>query len=154
MRLATTRWTGHAFRVFGLSAGISCSVGGVLHEMAAVGKPVGPPALVPWIVAVFATSLSGLTATAIFVVFAARGRNVAGNNRSLGLTSRQARRLSCQFAQAGVHISPARLRAINAGAEATEAELVDIEFGLIATDPDHDALLHSGQTRPYGGPTT
>jgi hypothetical protein len=55
--------------------------------------------------------------------------------------------MSRQFAQAGVHISPSRLRAINAGAEASDTELVDIEFGLIATDPDQYSLLNSDLNR-------
>jgi len=65
----------------------------------------------------------------------------------LTLTPRQARHMSRQFAQAGVHITPSRLQAISAGAEASDNELVDIDFALIATEPEHHTLLHSRMQR-------
>lgn len=141
-------WPGRAFRVFGLSAGLSCSVGGAVHEMAAAGRPVGPPALVSWMIAVFAVSLTGATITAIFLIFAERRvRATEVSASSLVLTLKQARRMSRDFERAGVHMSPARLRAISAGAPASDAELVNIEFALIATEPDYGAFLNSNQSR-------
>ena len=65
----------------------------------------------------------------------------------LALTPRQARRISRQFARAGVNISPSRLRAISAGAEDAGRRAHRHEFGLIATEPDHDSLLHSNLNR-------
>ena len=44
------------------------------------------------------------------------------------------RRLSRQFSTVGVDIPPSRLRAIAAGAPATEGEWVDVSFALVATN--------------------
>ena len=44
------------------------------------------------------------------------------------------RRLSRQFSTVGVDIPASRLRAIAAGAPATEGELVDVSFALVATN--------------------
>jgi hypothetical protein len=46
----------------------------------------------------------------------------------------ESRRLSRQFNTVGVDIPPARLRAIAAGAPATEREWVDVSFALVATN--------------------
>jgi hypothetical protein len=102
-------------------------------------------------IAVFALSLTGATVTAIIVIFAERQalslRGIEGSECSLALTPKQARRMSRQFEQAGVRMSPSRLRAISAGADASDTELVDIEFALIATEPAHDTLLNSHLNR-------
>ena len=44
------------------------------------------------------------------------------------------RRLSRRFNTVGVDIPPSRLRAIAAGAPATEGEWVDVSFALVATN--------------------
>jgi len=121
--------------------------------MAAAGTPIGPPALVPSMIAVFAVSVTGATITAIFVVIAerqARGRSLRCTEDlrpSLALTAKQARRMSREFERAGVHMSPSRLRAISAGAPASDTELIDIEFALIATEPAYGTFLESNQDR-------
>jgi hypothetical protein len=119
-----------------------------MYAQAAPGKPVDPRTVM-LIGAVFFFSLTGASIAAIFATRRDGGRDLSGteSEASLALTPRQARRMSRQFAQAGVHISPSRLRAINAGAEASDTELVDIEFGLIATDPHQDSLLNSDLNR-------
>ncbi|WP_167100894.1 hypothetical protein [Mycobacterium sp. DL592] len=46
---------------------------------------------------------------------------------------RQAKRLSRQFAEVGVDISPERLRHIAMGRPSSEAELIDVNFALTAS---------------------
>lgn len=46
---------------------------------------------------------------------------------------RQAKRLSRQFAEVGVDVSPDRLRQISMGGPTSEAELIDINFALTAS---------------------
>ncbi|WP_328356278.1 hypothetical protein OG976_00275 [Mycobacterium sp. NBC_00419] len=46
---------------------------------------------------------------------------------------RQARRLSRQFAEVGVDITPERLRHIAMGRPSSEAELIDVNFALTAS---------------------
>ncbi|WP_059019392.1 hypothetical protein [Mycobacterium sp. M26] len=46
---------------------------------------------------------------------------------------RQAKRLSQQFAEVGVTISPDRLRQISMGSPTSEAELIDVSFALSAS---------------------
>lgn len=106
-------------------------------------------------------SLAVLSAAAVFVAalagailtgwVARRGRafppDLAVMQDPLTLTPAQARRMSRRFAQAGVRITPSRLRAISGGAVAYDSELVDIEFALIATRPDHHTLLRPSARR-------
>lgn len=49
------------------------------------------------------------------------------------LGRRRARRLSRRFSRVGVDISPARLRAISAGTDATSDELAEVRFAVFAT---------------------
>lgn len=49
------------------------------------------------------------------------------------LTGRQARQLSRRFARVGVEIPAPRLKEIAAGASASDGELTDVHFALVAT---------------------
>jgi hypothetical protein len=57
------------------------------------------------------------------------------------LSRRQARLMSRRFADVGVGIDAARLREIATGAPASEAELIDVEFAVYASEFKHDQLL-------------
>jgi len=149
MQLPPANRLNRAFWVLTASTALSWVAGGVVYSINLANKQVDPS--VVWsISAVFVISLAGATVTGIFAERRDGGHSLSRIERlegSLALTPRQARRMSRQFAQAGVHFSPSRLRAISAGAEASDTELVDIEFVLIATEPDHDSLLHSNFNR-------
>jgi hypothetical protein len=149
MRLPPANRLNRALWVLTASTVLSWVAGGVVYAIGLANKPVDPS--VVWSIgAVFVISLTGATATGIITERRVGGRSLRGIEQlevSLALTTRQARRMSRQFARAGVLISPSRLRAISAGAEASDAELVDIEFALIATEPEHNSLLHSRSDR-------
>lgn len=55
------------------------------------------------------------------------------------LGRRRARRLCHRFARVGVETSPARLRAMLAGAPCAASEVADVRFALIATELDREA---------------
>ena len=150
MLLPRANWLTRAYWVLRASTVVSWVAGGVVYAIGLANKPVDPLVVLS-IGAVFVISLTGATATGIFAARRDGGgsslRGIEQLEGSLALTSRQARRMSRQFAHAGVVISPSRLRAISAGAQASDAELVDIEFALIATEPEHNSLLDSRSDR-------
>ena len=49
--------------------------------------------------------------------------------------------MSRRFSDVGVGIAAARLREIATGAPVSEAELIDVEFALVAGELKHDELL-------------
>jgi hypothetical protein len=57
------------------------------------------------------------------------------------LTRGQARRLSRRFDGVGVAIPATRLRQIAAGAEAGEAEWIDVSFAIAATEIQHEQRI-------------
>jgi hypothetical protein len=57
------------------------------------------------------------------------------------LGRRRARRLSRCFATVGVKTSPERLQEMLAGMPATDDEMTDVHFALIATRINHEARL-------------
>jgi hypothetical protein len=144
MRLPAANGLNRAFWVLAGLVAVSFIVEVVTYAIAGDSGPLSS-LVIPSAAAVFVVALIGATVTGWWAERRDGGwalPAVRATHDPLTLTPRQARRMSRQFAQAGVRIPPSRLRAISGGAAASDCELVDIDFALIATEPGHHELLH------------